>query len=221
MHQLLWKVCGMREPENIRELIELSPDFIGFIFYDKSSRYVRNKENFELIRSIPSNIRKVGVFVNESFDCLIEIVEHYQLDFVQLHGGESVDYCEKVKEKGIRLFKVFSVESQLNYETIKSFDGLADYFLFDTKTDKYGGSGKKFNWEILKGYKLKTPYILSGGISIEDIQEIDRNKFPGLAALDVNSKFELKPALKNISLLKELKNKILSNNDSYESIGEV
>lgn len=218
MERLLWKVCGMREPENIRELIALGPDFIGFIFYDKSSRYVKQRENIESIKAISPKNKKVGVFVNEDIDALLQAVKAYKLDFVQLHGGESPHYCEKVRNFGISIIKVFSIEYELDMDLIKSFEGLATYYLFDTKTLNYGGSGVQFNWDILKEYNLKTPYFLSGGIGIDDIQKIDRNKFPGLAGLDVNSRFETEPGLKNISAVKELKNKIISIKNSYESI---
>lgn len=218
MERLLWKVCGMREPENIRQLIEIGPDFIGFIFYDKSSRFVGQSDNMDVINSLPPNSKKVGVFVNENHETLLQNVRAYGLDFVQLHGGESIEYCEKIKNEGIQIIKVFSVGEKLDMDLIRTFDGLATYFLFDTKTPKYGGSGVQFNWAILKDYDLETPYFLSGGIGIEDIRKIDRKDFPGLAGLDVNSRFEIEPGLKNITAVKELKNKITSNKDSYESI---
>ncbi|MEL6560347.1 MAG: phosphoribosylanthranilate isomerase [Bacteroidota bacterium] len=218
MKRLLWKVCGMREPENIRELIEVGPDFIGFIFYDKSSRFVGESDNIDVINSLPPRSKKVGVFVNEAYETLLQHVKTYGLDFVQLHGGESPQYCKKVKDEGIKIIKVFSVGEKLDMDLIRTFDGLATYFLFDTKTPKYGGSGVQFDWTILKDYDLETPYFLSGGIGIEDIQKIDRKDFPGLTGLDVNSRFEIEPGLKNITAVKELKNKITSNKDSYESI---
>ena len=159
--------------------------------------------------------------MNEPIDSLSQIVAEYQLNYVQLHGGESVAYCREVKEKGISIIKVFSVIDQLDMGAIRSFEGIAEYFLFDTKTPGYGGSGRKFDWGILNQYDLKTPYLLSGGIGIEDFQYILKKNFPGLIALDVNSKIEANQGRKNILAIKELKSKIISNNDSYESISKV
>jgi len=202
------KVCGMREPMNIKELIGLSPDYIGFIFYEKSSRYVKKTDNLDVIHSIPSSIKRVGVFVKEPIASLREKVEAYQLDFVQLHGGESLEYCIQVKGTGVGIIKVFSVQDTLDFDEIRRFDEVADYFLFDTKTPAYGGSGKKFDWDMLRGYDMQTPYFLSGGIGMEDMSDIKVREFPGLMALDVNSKFEDSPGLKNIESLQVLKDKM-------------
>ncbi len=195
----------MRNPENIRELITLSPDYMGLIFYQKSTRYVEKEDNLSIINSIPGEIKKVGVFVKEEIGKLIEKVKAYQLDYVQLHGGESLAYCQKLKEHGIKIIKVFSVEDSLPVLEIKDFEGVVNYFLFDTKTPLYGGSGKTFDWDILFKYPFKTPYFLSGGIGTEEFRQIKLSDFPGLVAIDINSKVEIKPGFKDIAQIKEVK----------------
>ena len=194
----------MKNPQNINEAAQLNPDFMGFIFYKKSPRYLVNEPNMDSIQSIDRSIQTVGVFVNEPIESLESLVNTYQLDFVQLHGGESIDYCSKVKSLGIKLIKVFSVEDSIPMEEIKFYKEVVDYFLFDTKTPQYGGSGAHFDWSILEDYNLDVPFFLSGGIKLEDLETIKNLELPMLFAIDVNSKFETAPGLKNIELLREL-----------------
>lgn len=208
MDKLLLKVCGMRDPENIAGLVKLSPDLMGFIFYPGSRRYVRKMENAEVIRSVPFSVATVGVFVNEPLEQLLEAVVEYNLDYVQLHGGENPGYCRVLAEKGIKVIKVFSVEDRSDLAGLKDFEDHVVYFLFDTKTAAYGGSGKTFDWSILQDYDLKTPYFLSGGIGLEELETIDRSRFPGLVGLDVNSRFESEPGLKNLVEVEKLMNSI-------------
>ena len=195
------KVCGMREFQNIDDLISLAPDFIGFIFYSQSKRYVG--ENFKLIDSIPSAVKKVGVFVNEERRSVLEKVKLHQLDFVQLHGSESVDDCRFFKDQGVGVIKVFSVEDKLPDDRLPDYEPFVDYFLFDTRTPDYGGSGRKFDWEILKDYKGSIPFFLSGGIKVEDIEEIKGLNIPSLYAIDMNSGLELAPGMKDIAKVKK------------------
>lgn len=198
------KVCGMREPENIHQLVEIQPDFIGHIFYEKSPRFVGENE---LINEDES-INKVGVFVNESEDIILKKVRQYNLDFVQLHGNEPVELAESLKRSGIKVIKVFSVINTMPKEDIAAFENSVDYFLFDTKTKSYGGSGHKFDWSILKEYNSKVPFFLSGGIELDDLEEIKSLNISQLFAIDVNSKFEVSPGLKNIEQLKILKSRL-------------
>lgn len=199
------KVCGMRDKENISGLLALKPDYIGFIFYDQSKRFVANFPQIE----IPSTIKKVGVFVNETIDEIVEKVKKHQLDFVQLHGDEVAYYCEKLAAKNIKIIKVFSVDENFNFSATKPFEKCVALFLFDTKGNNYGGNGVKFNWDLLQNYKGKTPFLLSGGISKNDATEINKFKHFAFLGIDINSGFELEPALKNVKEIIEFKSLLL------------
>lgn len=203
MNHLKLKVCGMGQPENIQGLIDLRPNFMGFIFYKKSPRYKEDLDE-NLLSRIPISISKVGVFVNASIDIILKLSKKYGLEYAQLHGDEDLDYCKELKSKGMKIIKVFRVMDVIPV-AIKKYAEVADYFLFDTKTPDYGGSGRHFDWNILKAYNLDTPYLLSGGIRIEDIDEIKKLELKGLAGVDVNSKFEIEPGLKDLMKIKKLK----------------
>ncbi len=203
------KVCGMRESQNILALAELQPDFIGFIFYEKSARFTGEILDKKTLKNLPKNIQKTGVFVNESCEKVVEIWKEYDLDFVQLHGNETVEFCENLKTEGIKIIKVFSVDSAFDFSETVKFDPVADYFLFDTKADGgYGGHGKTFDWQILTNYTGETPFLLAGGISPENLEDLKEIKNKNFVGIDVNSKFEISPANKNIEALKELFEKI-------------
>jgi len=214
------KVCGMRDLENIQSLLALKPDFVGFIFYNKSKRFVTDfpEVNF------PKGIKKVGVFVNESIEEVIKIVTDYKLDCVQLHGNESPEYCEELRHSGlvtelsrsvvseshsIQIFKAFSVDDTFDFSKTNPYQKVCDYFLFDTKGKGYGGNGVKFNWQVLENYKGATPFLLSGGITKNDVSEIKKIRHAAFAGLDINSGFETEPALKNINEIKDFKNNLL------------
>jgi len=199
------KVCGMRDKENISGLMTLKPDYIGFIFYGKSKRYVSDFPQIE----IPSSVKKVGVFVNETIDEIIEIIKKYKLEFVQLHGDETPDYCEKLALQNIKIIKAFSVDENFDFSAIKPFEKHVSLFLFDTKGKNYGGNGIKFNWDLLQNYKGKTPFLLSGGITKNDAEEIKKMKHPVFLGIDINSGFEIEPGFKNIIEIKEFKNRLL------------
>lgn len=203
MKELKLKVCGMRDPDNIQQLIALKPDFIGFIFYKKSPRYV-NEMDEDLIMRIPLSISKVGVFVNESVDNILEISNKYGLEYAQLHGDEDLSFANTLKDKGLKIIKVFRVMDTIPFFA-KNYEGIADYFLFDTASMNYGGSGRHFDWNILKNYNLNIPFLLSGGVQLEDIPKIKSMEIDKLIGVDVNSRFELEPALKDMEKLKELK----------------
>lgn len=196
------KVCGMKYQDNILKVSALKPDYIGFIFYEKSPRFVS-----ESISEIPKNIKKVGVFVNASIDTITNTINKFGLNVVQLHGDETVEFCKKIKTKNIEIIKVFSVKNNFNFKKLKPFEDHVDYFLFDTKGPNPGGNGYCFDWSILENYDSKTPYFLSGGIGLEEIETLNEFKNSVAAkqcyAIDVNSKFEIKPALKDSIKLKK------------------
>jgi phosphoribosylanthranilate isomerase len=203
------KVCGMRESQNILALAELQPDFMGFIFYPKSARYTGDILEKEILKSLPRSIQKTGVFVNESLEKVIDISKEYRLDFVQLHGNETVEFCEQLKKEVLKIIKVFSVDNSFDFSETIHFENFADYFLFDTKVEGgYGGHGKAFDWNILEEYKGRTPFLLAGGISLENLEDLGIIKNRNFVGIDVNSKFELSPANKDIEALKELFQKI-------------
>jgi phosphoribosylanthranilate isomerase len=202
------KVCGMREGENIKALVELKPDFIGFIFYDKSPRFVGNDAlDAELINSLPRDIKKVGVFVNATVDFILQNVRKYGLHYVQLHGNEMPDFCKNLKFKGINIIKAFRIDNSFIFSQLNNYKPHVDFFLFDAKGDSYGGNGVSFDWNVLKKYDNEKPYFLSGGISLENISDFE-TIMPQPYAIDVNSKFEISPAMKNIEKLEELFDKI-------------
>ncbi len=203
MKSIRLKVCGLRD--NVEEVASLRPDYVGFIFYPKSPRYVG--EDF-VMPEIDALIDKVGVFVNEPVDRVIELVKRYKLDFVQLHGNESVDMCKELKEDGLGVIKAFAMDDDFNFAQLEQYDSSTDYFLFDTKTRSYGGSGEVFNWEILKKYQLDKAYFLSGGISLDNLEGLESIDLSKVHALDVNSRFEVRPGLKDVDLLKKLKENI-------------
>ncbi|WP_310556544.1 phosphoribosylanthranilate isomerase [Flavobacterium sp.] len=191
------KICGMKYPENILEVSQLLPDYLGFIFYEKSSRYFDGE-----IPEIPNSIKKVGVFVNATLKEIISKIKKYNLDIIQLHGNETPEYCENLKNDNLEIIKVFSVDDDFNFEELSKYENVCDYFLFDTKGKLHGGNGVTFNWQILEKYKSKKPLILSGGIGIEEIEKIKKLNLP-IYAIDINSKFEIEPGLKNTQLLQQ------------------
>ncbi|MBU3821142.1 phosphoribosylanthranilate isomerase [Flavobacteriaceae bacterium XHP0103] len=221
------KVCGMKYPDNIEQVASLQPDYLGFIFYEKSKRYfVENN-----IPKLPNTIKKVGVFVDADIDMVIEKITIYNLQAVQLHGHESPEYCKKLKrhyefiseshDKNLKLvqikdkieiIKAFSIDESFNFDALKPFEAVCDYFLFDTKGKLPGGNGYTFDWNVLKNYTLTKPFFLSGGIGLNETEKVlsflQKQESKYCYALDVNSQFEIEPGLKNIEELKEFKNQI-------------
>ena len=192
----------MKFPENIPEVGSLLPDFMGFIFWEKSSRYFDSE-----IPMLPKSIKKVGVFVDESIEIIQSKIDKYNLDCVQLHGNESVKFCQKLKVLPIEIIKVFSIKDNFDFEILKEFESVCDYFLFDTKGELPGGNGTTFDWNVLKKYPSSKPFFLSGGIGIEEIKVLKEYKLP-IYGIDVNSKFETEPGLKNTELLKLFQSQI-------------
>ena len=203
----------MREAENIREVEQLSIlhslqakrasssaqfsiNWMGFIFWPKSSRYVSRKPDY-----LPTNCKRVGVFVDEDIEKVKHIADDYALDYIQLHGHESPDYC--VQLKGMHLIKAFNIATEEDLEATKPYEGLVDYFLFDTKGKSVGGNGEKFDWTVLDAYQGDTPFLLSGGIGPDDAERVKTFNHPKCIGIDLNSRFETAPAIKDINKLKE------------------
>lgn len=201
---MLVKVCGLRDPENIRQVALLPEvDLIGLIFYPKSPRFVDGEATAEVLSSIPT-VKVVGVFVNEAPEEVVRKVAIYHLDALQLHGSESPEYLMDIKrrlpEKTL-LIKAFSISSPNDLIPVSGYEKLCDYFLFDTPTKGYGGSGITFDWDILRHYNGSTPFLLSGGISPDSLTDLQKFQHPLLAGIDLNSRFEIAPALKDTPLL--------------------
>lgn len=223
------KVCGLTQLDQIRELVALKIDFLGFIFYEKSPRYVLNHLSLDEISEIDHQ-GKVGVFVNENADKIIEIAEKTNLNFIQLHGDESDEFILELRKKlnpEIKIIKVIRVGNQISdfrFQTQKIFDSaqtdnqqptIINYLLFDTDSKAFGGTGKSFDWNILNEIKIPLPYFLSGGISLENIEELKNfvkvnlhenktlTKLNTPFALDINSKFEIEPGNKDLGKIKE------------------
>ncbi|MFC3559325.1 phosphoribosylanthranilate isomerase [Pedobacter jamesrossensis] len=204
MSSLKLKVCGMRLAVNIAAIAELKPDYLGFIFYEKSPRFISDV-SAELIKYIPSEIKTVGVFVDEDLEVVKKKVNLYQLKAVQLHGKESLAYCKDLKSTfaDLELIKAFGVDEDFDFEVLDAYNDIVDYFLFDTKTKAHGGSGKTFDWSILERYKLIKPYFLSGGIDLEHAAQISNIYDERLYAVDINSRFEIEPGLKDVQRISE------------------
>ncbi|MEJ6556855.1 MAG: phosphoribosylanthranilate isomerase [Flavobacteriaceae bacterium] len=199
------KVCGMREPENIKALAALTPDYMGFIFWAPSSRYVETTTP-----ELPSAIKKTGVFVDASVDYIQTVVQDHDLQAVQLHGKETPEYCSYVQSLGVEVIKAFSIKDHFDFTSLTPYESGCDFFLFDTKGELPGGNGYGFDWSILTNYPSQKPFFLSGGIGLEHTIQIKAllNTDLPLHAIDVNSKFELAPALKNIDALTQFKNEL-------------
>jgi phosphoribosylanthranilate isomerase len=200
---LMIKICGMRDSQNIIEVAELSPDIIGFIFYPHSPRYAAGILDPDIIGKIPVQIRKTGVFVNTDYENIIATVKKYSLDMVQLHGNERPDLCRRLRETGIRVIKAFNIKDSKGFKSCSEFIMDTDYFLFDAATSGYGGSGSKFDWKVLDKYDLGLPFFLSGGISPDDVSNILNISNSSFYGIDLNSRFEIKPGLKEIESLKK------------------
>ncbi len=200
------KVCGMCNSTNIKELLMLNPDYIGFIFYEKSPRYVEYLADIEF----DSSIKKVGVFVNASERMINEKRIRFGLDILQLHGDESPELCFILKQSGAQVMKVFRIDKNFDFQQTQLYEDYCDYFLFDTQTKAFGGSGEKFDWKLLQQYNNVRPVFLSGGIGPEDAEKVKQITNLNLKAIDINSKFETEPGLKDIKQLskfiKELRN---------------
>ena len=205
----------MKYQDNMNQVAQLQPGYLGFIFYEGSSRFFDGQ-----MPQLSKEIKKVGVFVNAPLQYIIEKIEKYDLQAVQLHGEESPAFCEKLKKRcqtdqskeAIKIIKVFSIKDEFNFDILRPYEAVCDYFLFDTKGKLPGGNGYTFDWKVLRDYPSTTPYFLSGGIGIDEMDNVKlflkRPESKYCYALDINSRFEKNPGLKDIALIKEFKDQI-------------
>jgi phosphoribosylanthranilate isomerase len=200
-----FKICGMSNFKNIKDVSELNPDYMGFIFWEKSLRFINNSTP-----NLTSNIKKTGVFVDQSIDYIENKIKEHKLQAVQLHGKETPDYCDLINQLGVETIKAFSVSEGFNFKNLKSYEKYCNFYLFDTKGKLPGGNGFSFDWKILKNYLSDKPFFLSGGIGLEHIKEIRELLTTDLPiyAIDVNSKFEIIPGKKKIKELSQFKRKL-------------
>ena len=195
---MIIKVCGMREADNIRATEQLGVDWLGFIFWPNSSRYVATLPAY-----LPSAAKRVGVFVDASIEDVTNKANDYQLDIIQLHGHESREYVSEIRNRGLTVMKAISISNRDDIATSKVYEGIANYFLFDTKCKTVGGSGEHFDWSVLNAYDGSTPFLLSGGIGPDDVERVRNFCHPECIGIDLNSRFEISPALKDINKLKQ------------------
>ena len=191
----------MRDAQNIRDVESLGVDWIGMIFWPKSKRYVAEVPSY-----LPGHLKKVGVFVDSTLDDILQHISDYQLDIIQLHGQESPDFAKALKPHTI--IKAFNIEKADDLLQTEKYEGIADYFLFDTKGKMVGGNGEKFDWSVLTAYQGKTPFLLSGGIGPEDVESVKSFRHPRCIGIDLNSRFESEPGFKDINQLKTFINNI-------------
>lgn len=202
------KVCGMRDPENIRVVSRLPLDMVGFVFYPASPRYVKGNALERWLTkepdAIPSTVKRVGVFVNAEIEDVLNRIHDFSLDYIQLHGKESPGYCAELHQlwqmttmRKAGIIKAFSVDADFDFSTCNGYAPYCDYFLFDTKTPAYGGSGMQFDWSLLERYPGKTPFLLSGGIGPDSVEALQQFHHPNWAGIDLNSRFETAPGVKD------------------------
>lgn len=202
------KVCGMTNPDNIKLVSEAIPDFMGFIFYPGSPRYVGEDPQKELFNNVPDSIKKTGVFINEDIRRIRDLSVSRGLEMIQLHGEESPASCLQLRSSGLIIIKAFNVGGEFDFDALAKYMPVCDYFLFDSKTTIRGGSGKKFSWSKLEEYSLDKPFFLSGGIGPEDGDTVKALENSGLFAVDINSRFETFPGIKDPLLVKRFIEKI-------------
>jgi phosphoribosylanthranilate isomerase len=196
------KVCGMSDPLNVRQISEVKPDFMGFIFYHRSKRFVGEEPDRGLFQNIPSGIVKTGVFVDENNQRILEISSRVGLMAVQLHGNESAEACSELKASGLMVIKVFNIGLDFNFRSVSPYLNSCDYFLFDSKSETGGGSGTRFDWQKLEDYTIDKPFFLSGGIGESDGNIIRSLNNKGLFGVDINSRFEISPGIKDVAKVK-------------------
>lgn len=204
------KVCGLKSPENIEQLTKLDVNFMGFIFFERSKRFVADTLNKKIIKAIPNNIKKISVFVNARSEDILWTLKDYDsnFDYVQCHGDETPDFCQDLKKMGFGIIKTFQMDEKFDFSRLKAYESVVDYFLFDTSSKNYGGSGQKFDWTLLDNYQGNKPFFLSGGIKPGDIKRLQNFNHPQFYAIDINSGFEDEPGLKNINLIETFSKKL-------------
>jgi phosphoribosylanthranilate isomerase len=209
------KVCGLRDKGNIQAVAALAPDYMGFICYEPSPRFVKDIP-MDVLADLPSSIYKTAVFVDESKETINKLIDTYKFNAIQLHGSESPDFANSFRDK-VTVFKAFGLNADFDFERLNNYANKVDYFLFDTKTDLYGGSGKTFDWSILDKYKQNTPFFLSGGLSLDNLEEVNTINHPQFYGVDLNSKFETSPGVKDIDKLKEAFNMLKNRTNEIRS----
>ncbi len=197
------KVCGLKHKNNLYDVIEAGADLVGMIFYEGSPRFVVDSLYPEDVWFLPDEVEKVGVFVDAELTDIIKYSKLYQLDLVQLHGRESPEFCESVRISGYSVIKAFGVSEDFDFKALESYEKHADFFLFDTKTPAYGGSGKAFDWQLLEKYTYSLPVLIGGGVSVGNLKKLLSYDFPFLYAADMNSKLESEPGLKDINKVRD------------------
>lgn len=204
---LIIKVCGMRDEENIHAVEQLGVDWMGFVFYPESLRYAGH--SLEL-NHYPIGVKRVGVFVNEQKDIVRKTALRNLIQVIQLHGSEPPSYCKALQMEGFEVIKAFSIDPKRRFpaDHVRLYESCCDYFLFDTHAPGYGGSGKKFDWDVLLEYRGKVPFLLSGGISPDDAEAINAFSHPRFMGIDLNSRFEISPGYKDTALLQSFIEKI-------------
>ncbi|MXN89964.1 phosphoribosylanthranilate isomerase [Flavobacterium sp. Sd200] len=190
---MIIKVCGLADNESSRQVAKLDGiHYLGFIFYDKSKRFTNE--------SLETDKQKVGVFVNAPSEYITEQIQKHGLNTVQLHGNENAEFIKQLP-KTVQIIKAFGIAAKEDLDAAKLYDGLVDYFLFDTKSNNHGGTGTSFNWQVLDSYKGNTPFLLSGGIGLDSVEKLKKFSHPKLAGYDLNSRFETAPKIKDVNLL--------------------
>ena len=194
---MIIKVCGIKDADNLKAICKLDIDWVGFNFYPASSRFT---EDASLVNHVPIHIKKVGVFVNASYSEIIEKALYFKLDYAQLHGDETDEFCAAIQER-ISVIKAFSIQDEEDIKRASEYRNV-DYFLFDTKVNTYGGSGKKWDWSLLNGIENSVPFLLAGGIGPEDVEKIKSLKHSKFKGVDINSRFEVSPGIKDVLKIK-------------------
>lgn len=203
--QLRIKVCGMKYTENRQQVEKLNVDFLGFIFYVPSKRFIGETPEAGLFQSEKP---KVGVFVDENAFEIMGLAKNLGFEWVQLHGKENPKTCQMLKRQGLKIIKVFNVDENFDFASTEPYEKVSNFFLFDTRTKNHGGSGEKFNWQILEKYEGHIPFFLSGGIGPDDVENILKINHPKLTGVDLNSGFEDEPGVKNIEKLEKFINEL-------------
>ncbi|MGE0561531.1 MAG: phosphoribosylanthranilate isomerase [Flavobacteriales bacterium] len=194
---MIVKVCGLNDAKNCLAIDKLKPDLVGMIFYKKSPRYIG-----ETVLT-KTKTKKVGVFVNATLGEILSAVEKHKLSYVQLHGNEPIVLAKALQENGIKIIKYFGIDNTIDNEKMTEWERYSTYFVFDTKGKQFGGIGAKFDWDLLNDYQLNTPFLLAGGITLEDVAAVKKINHPAFVGVDINSKFELEPGIKNIEHVKQ------------------
>lgn len=211
------KICGMREPDNIADVAALTPMLMGFIFYDKSPRYAADLDP-EVVRTLPHYVHPVGLFVNEQPARIVLTCERFGIDIVQLHGDESPEFCQGLRNCGLTVFKALNISNADDLQRTLDYADSVDAFVFDTKSadGARGGTGRKFDWSVLDGYALDVPYLLSGGIGPDDVDSVIAAMRPQMAGIDINSRFETAPGHKDIAALASFLVKLRNFNEDEQ-----